>query len=82
MHCFMPWGIGAEFCWVPSHCGHYWNGVLDKLAKQGAMKNMSELTYYYLTLSSYETTSVQHLKRQCTKNLNKVNMQHFLVQGT
>ena len=79
----MSWGIGAEFCWVRSHCGLYWNGVSDKLTKQGAMKNMSELSYYYqyLLLSPYETASVQYLKRLCIKNLNKVNTQH-LVQGT
>ena len=28
---------------VPSHCGLYWNEISDKLAKQGAMKNMSDI---------------------------------------
>ena len=32
---------GTEFCLVPSHCGFYWNGISDKLAKQGAMKNIT-----------------------------------------
>ena len=36
--CIMSRGIGIEFCWVPSHCGLYWNEISDKLAKQGAMK--------------------------------------------
>ena len=41
-------GIGIEFCWVPSHCGLYWNEISDKLAKQSTMKDMSEpyKTYY------------------------------------
>ena len=25
MHCTMSRGIGIQFCWVPSHCGLYWN---------------------------------------------------------
>ena len=45
IHCFMSRGIGIEFCWIPSHCGLYWNEMSDKLAKQGAMKNMSEISY-------------------------------------
>ena len=44
IHCIMYKGIGIEFCWVPSHCGLYWNETSDKLAKQGAMKNMSEIS--------------------------------------
>ena len=51
-------GIGTEFCWVPSHCGLYWNEVSDKLAKQGAMKNMSETSYRNLLLSSHEIISL------------------------
>ena len=49
-------GIGIEFCWVPSHCGLYWNEI-DKLAKQGAMKNMSEISNNLL-LSSHEINSL------------------------
>ena len=45
IHCIMYRGIGIEFCWVPSHCGLYWNEISDKLAKQGAMKNMCETSY-------------------------------------
>ena len=52
IHCIMYKGIGIEFCWVPSHCGLYWNEVSDTLAKKGAMKNMSETLY--LLLSSHE----------------------------
>ena len=51
-------GIGIEFCWVLSHCGLYWNEVSDKLAKQDAMKDMSETSYSNLLLSSHEIISV------------------------
>ena len=51
-------GTGTEFCWVPSLCGLYWNEISDKLAKQGAMKHMSETSYSNLLLSSHEITSV------------------------
>ena len=30
IHCIMYKGIGIEFCWVLSHCGLYWNEILDK----------------------------------------------------
>ena len=58
IHCIMYRGIGIEFCWVPSHCGLYWNEVSDKSAKQGAMKNMSETAYGNLLLSSHEIISI------------------------
>ena len=44
IHCIMYNSIGIEFCWVLSHCGLFWNEISDKLAKQGAMKNMSEIS--------------------------------------
>ena len=46
----MSRGIGIEFCWIPSHCGLYWNEISDKLPKQVAMKNMSEISYNNLQL--------------------------------
>ena len=49
---------GIEFCWVLSHSILYWNEISDKLAKQGAMKNMSEISYNNLLLSSHEITSI------------------------
>ena len=56
IHCIMYKGIGIEFCWVPSHCGLYWNEISDKLAKQAAMRNMSEISYNNnLILSSHKT---------------------------
>ena len=42
---------------LPSHCGLYWNEVF-KLAKQGAIKNMSETLYSNLLLSSHEIISI------------------------
>ena len=62
-------GIGIEFCWVPSHCGLYWNEISDKLAKQGAMKNMSEISSNNLLLSSHEINSL--LKKTVYKQIEK-----------
>ncbi len=69
IHCIMYRGIGIEFCWVPSHCGLYWNEVSDKLAKQGAMKNMSETSYSNLLLSSHEIISI--LEKNVYKQIEK-----------
>ena len=57
IHCIMYKGIGIEFLGVPSHCGLYWNEISDKLAKQDAMKNMSEISNNLL-LSSHEMHSL------------------------
>ena len=46
IHCIMSRGIGIEFCWIPSHCGLYWNEISDKLSKQVAVKNILEKTVY------------------------------------
>ena len=69
IHCIMYKGIGIEFCWVPSHCGLYWNEISDKLAKQGAMKNMSEVSSNNLLLSSHEINSL--LKKTVNKPIEK-----------
>ena len=69
IHCIMYKGIGIEFCWVPSHCGLYWNEISDKLAKQGAMKNMSEVSSNNLLLSSHEINSL--LKKTVYKQTEK-----------
>ena len=79
IHCIMYRGIGIEFCWVPSHCGLYWNKVSNKLAKQGAMKNMSERSQSNLLLSSHEIISI--LEKNVCKQLKKVNLQYLLVRG-
>ena len=70
MHCIMYRGIGIELCWVPSHCGLYWNEVSDKLAKQGAVKNMSETAYGNLLLSSHEIISI--LEKNVYKQIERV----------
>ena len=62
-------GIGIEFCWLPSHCGLYWNEISDKLAKQGVIKNMSEITSNNLLLSSHEINSL--LKKTVYKQTEK-----------
>ena len=58
IHHIIARGIGVEFCWVPSHCGLYWNEISDKLAKQGAMKNMSAILCNNLLLSYHEMYSI------------------------
>ena len=67
--------IGIEFCWVPSHCGLYWNEISDKLAKQGAMKNLSEASSNNLLLSSHEINSL--LKK--TVYINKLKKSRFAI---
>ena len=62
-------GTGIELCWVPSHCGLYWNEISDKLAKQDAMKNMSQMSYNNLLLSSHEITSI--LEKTVYKEIEK-----------
>ena len=69
IHCIMYKGIGIEFCWVPSHCGLYLNEISDKLAKQGAMENMSEISSNNLLLSSHEINSL--LKKTVYKQTEK-----------
>ena len=51
IHCIMYSGNGIEFCLVPSQCGLYSNEISDKLAKQGAMKNLSETSYSNLAIT-------------------------------
>ena len=58
IHCIMYKGFGIEFCWVPSYCALYCNEISDELAKQGAMKNMSEISSNNLLLSSHEINSL------------------------
>ena len=55
--------------WVPFHCGLYWNEISDKLAKQGAMKNMSDTSYSNLLLSSHEI--ILMLEKNVYKHIEK-----------
>ena len=70
-------GIGIDFCWVPSHCGLFGNEISDRLAKQGAMKNMSEISSNNLLLSSYEINSL--LKKNYINKLKKVNLRYLNI---
>ena len=54
------------FLQVPSHCAIYWNEISDKLAKQGAM---SEVSSNNLLLSSHEINSL--LKKTVYKQTEK-----------
>ena len=69
IHCIMYRGIGIEFCWVPSRCGLEWNEVSDNLAKQGAMKIMSETSYSIQQLSSQKIISI--LEKNANKQIEK-----------
>ena len=69
IHCIILRGIGIEFCWVPSHCDLYWNEISDKLAKQGAMKNISEISCSNLQLSYHEIAS--ELEKSVYQELQK-----------
>ena len=55
-----------QYC---GHCGLYWNEISDKLAKQGAMKNMSEISSNNLLLSPREINSL--LKKTVYKQIEK-----------
>ena len=77
IHCIMYTGTGIEFCWVPSHCGLYWNEISDKLAKQSAIKIMSEILSNNLLLSSHEL--IHYLRRLYINKLKKVNLRYLLV---
>ena len=58
IHCLRHKGIGIDFCWIPSHCGLYWNDLVDSLAKQGALECNSEAVLSNLKLSSYEINAI------------------------
>ena len=54
----MSRGMWIQLCWVPLQCGLYWNEISAKSAKQGAMKNISKVSYNNLLLSpGYFSTS-------------------------
>ena len=58
IHCISSKSIGINFCWVPSHCGFYWNEVADNLAKQGALRSEKSICFSTLHLSSSEINSL------------------------
>ena len=67
-------GIGVDFRWVPSHCALYWNEkISDKLAKEGAMEDMSATSCNDHLLSCHEIYSI--LQRSMYEDLDtKINL--------
>ena len=55
----------------------FWNETSDKLAKQGAMKNMSEISSNNLLLSSYEINSL--LKKTVLKKRRQIEKSKFAI---
>ena len=58
IHCFALKGIGVNFCWIPSHCGLFWNELADFSAKQGASERPSDTFNFSLSLSSHEIITI------------------------
>ena len=56
-----------------------WNEVSDGLAKQGALKNMSETSYSNLLLSSYEIISI--LEKNVYKQTEKKQICNTFLLG-
>ena len=48
-------GNGITFCWLPSHCGFYFNEKVDKAAKAGAENSLTsiEMTIPYSLQECY-----------------------------
>ena len=67
IHCIMSRGIGIVLLGTISLC--FWNEISDKLAKHGTMKNMSEISYNNLLLSSHEIASI--FEKTLDKELEK-----------
>ena len=63
----------VAFCWVPFHCGLRWNEISDELAEEGAVKNLCEILYSNLLLSSHEISSVLEKSLDPPKNNNNDN---------
>ena len=53
--------LGIVLCWVPSHCGIYWNDYVDKLAKRGANNQ-------YPSKTCYSTISYNEFKTKIKTN--------------
>ena len=60
MHCILSRGTGTELCWVTSHCGHHWKETSEILTKQGAIKNVSEISYIHILLSSVKCRQLRY----------------------
>ena len=58
VHCIISKNILVNFCWIPSHCGLYWNEVCDRLAKEGAKAYLENSAFTCMPLSCHELISV------------------------
>ena len=58
IHCMPVKGINVTFCWIPSHCGLFWNELADFSAKQGASERPSNALNPTLSLSTHEMTTI------------------------
>ena len=58
IHYLKTRGTRVNFCWVPSHCGIYWNEEVDRLAKQGAMNSSDCCEEVHLKKTSNEINSI------------------------
>ena len=67
IHCIMSRGIGRVL--LGTFPLWYWNEISDKLAKQGAMKNISEISCSNLQLSYHEIAS--ELEKSVYQELQK-----------
>jgi ribonuclease HI len=62
IHSIISKGTGITFCWVPSHCGFYWNEISDELAKKGALNIDTQFVISDVTPSHHEIiTNIQRL---------------------
>ena len=50
-------GSDITFCWIPSHCGLYYNEKVDKAAKKGASDNLG-VHYLDIAMSKHEYNSL------------------------
>ena len=61
IHTMMMRGTQMDFCWIPSHSGFLFNDWADRMAKKGAMNDLSS-TKINIPLSCYEICTI--IKRE------------------
>ena len=74
IHCIASKGILVDFCWVPSHCGLYWNNVADSLAKNGANGTFNSTKVNNINMSYHELLSLLENSFFKDNDKNKMNM--------
>ena len=84
IHYLFSKNVLVNFCWVPSHCGLYWNEVSDRLAKEGAIGLSKNVIKIDLHLSCHELLTsldfafnrkyekTQTIISSCPRDLTKV----------